>query len=28
MTGNAVKVFTAKRMEAIFWREEIVYAAK
>jgi hypothetical protein len=28
MTGNAAKVVTAKRMEAIFRRDEIVYAAE
>jgi hypothetical protein len=28
MTGNAAKVVTAKRMEAIFQRDEIVYASK
>jgi hypothetical protein len=28
MTGNSTKVVTAKRMEAIFRREEIVYAAE
>jgi hypothetical protein len=28
MTGNVAKVFTAKRMEAIFRRDEIVYAAE
>jgi hypothetical protein len=28
MTGNSTRVFTAKRMEAIFRREEIVYAAE
>jgi hypothetical protein len=28
MTGNVAKVVTAKRMEAIFQRDEIVYAAK
>jgi hypothetical protein len=28
MTGNAAKVFMAKRMEAIFRRDEIVYAAE
>ena len=28
MTRNAAKVVTAKRMEAIFWRNEIVYAVE
>ena len=28
MIGNSAKVVTAKRMEAIFRREEIVYAAE
>jgi hypothetical protein len=28
MTGNSAKIVTAKRMEAIFRREEIVYAAE
>jgi hypothetical protein len=28
MTGNAAKVVMAKRMEAIFRRDEIVYAAE
>jgi hypothetical protein len=28
MTGNAAKVVTANRMEAIFRRDEIVYTAK
>jgi hypothetical protein len=28
MTGNSAKVVTAKRMEAIFRREEIVYAVE
>jgi hypothetical protein len=28
MTGNSARVVTAKRMEAIFRREEIVYAAE
>jgi hypothetical protein len=28
MTGNTTRVVTAKRMEAIFRREDIVYAAK
>jgi hypothetical protein len=28
MTGNSARVVTAKRMEAIFIREEIVYAAE
>ena len=28
MTGNAAKVVTAKRMEAIFQRDEIVYAVE
>jgi hypothetical protein len=28
MTGNSARVVTAKRMEAIFIREEIVYAVE
>jgi hypothetical protein len=28
MTGNVAKVVTTKRMEAIFQRDEIVYAAE
>jgi hypothetical protein len=28
MTGNSTKIVTAKRMEAIFRRDEIVYAAE
>jgi hypothetical protein len=28
MTGNSARVVTTKRMEAIFRREEIVYAAE
>jgi hypothetical protein len=28
MTGNSAKVVTTKRMETIFMREEIVYAAE
>jgi hypothetical protein len=28
MTGNSARVVMAKRMEAIFRREEIVYASK
>jgi hypothetical protein len=28
MTGNSARVVTAKRMEAIFRREEIVYAVE
>jgi hypothetical protein len=28
MTRNATKVVMTKRMEAIFWRDEIVYATK
>jgi hypothetical protein len=28
MTGNVAKVVMAKRMEAIFWRDEIVYIAE
>jgi hypothetical protein len=28
MSGNSAKVFTAKRMEDIFRREDIVYAAE
>jgi transposase-like protein len=28
MIGNVAKVVTAKRMEAIFRRDEIVYTAK